>query len=100
VFFAELADALAAPKHRLALYIGHDGSLVRLLAGLGAVPLRWPSFGSEVVFEIWEALGTRFVRVFHDGTVLDGMEWVQLDNFVKKLRTLVPVQLFERCMSD
>ena len=52
VFFAELADALAAPSHRLALYIGHDGTLVRLLAGLGTVPLRWPSFGSEVVFEV------------------------------------------------
>jgi hypothetical protein len=53
-FFAELADALAAPTfaHRLALYVGHDGSLVRLLAGLGAVPLRWPAFGAEVVFEV------------------------------------------------
>jgi len=52
VFFAELADALEEPTHRLALYVGHDGSLVRLLAGLGGVPLRWPSFGSEVVFEV------------------------------------------------
>ena len=53
-FFAELADALAVPAvaHRFALYVGHDGSLVRLLAGLGAVPLRWPSFGAEVVFEV------------------------------------------------
>ena len=53
-FFAELADALAAPPyaHRLALYVGHDGSLVRLLSGLGAFPLRWPAFGAEVVFEV------------------------------------------------
>ena len=53
-FFAELADALAAPAftHPLALYVGHDISLVRLLAGLGAVPLRWPAFGAEVVFEV------------------------------------------------
>ncbi|KAH9966321.1 phosphoglycerate mutase-like protein [Lactifluus volemus] len=74
-FFAELADALAVPAfaHRFALYVGHDGSLVRLLAGLGAVPLRWPSFGAEVVFEVWESLGTRFIRVFHDGTVLAGL---------------------------
>ena len=99
-FFAELADALAAPTyaHRLALYVGHDGSLVRLLAGLGAFPLRWPAFGAEVVFEVrppvscpmfnayllcpsqvWEAAGVRFVRIFHDGTVLSGLEWVQLD---------------------
>jgi hypothetical protein len=53
-FFAELADALAAPTfaHRLALYVGHDGTMVRLLAGLGVVPLRWPAFGAEVVFEV------------------------------------------------
>ena len=52
--FAELADALAAPAfaHRLALYVGHDGSMVRLLAGLCAVPLRWPAFDAEVVFEV------------------------------------------------
>ena len=52
-FFAELADALAAPAfaHRLALYVGHDGSMVRLLAGLGAFPLWWPTIGAEVVFE-------------------------------------------------
>ena len=53
-FFAELADALAVPafSHRLALYVGHDGTLVRLLAGLGVVPLRWPAFGAEVVIEV------------------------------------------------
>jgi hypothetical protein len=28
---------------------GYDSMLVHLLAGLGAIPLRWPSFGSEVV---------------------------------------------------
>jgi len=97
-FFAELADALEEPTHRLALYVGHDGSLVRLLAGLGAVPLRWPSFGSEVVFEIWEVSGMRYVRVFHEGTLLSGMEWVGLDEFFQKLRGLVPNQLFEQCM--
>ena len=54
MFFAELADALAVPTftHRLSLNVGHDGTLVRLLAGLGAIPLRWPSFGSEVVLEV------------------------------------------------
>ena len=120
-FFAELADALAAPAfaHRLALYVGHDGSMVRLLAGLGATPLRWPAFGAEVVFEVrppvscpifnvyllcpsqvWEVVGVRFVRVFHDGTVLSGLEWVQLDEFVGRLRALVPDRLFEQCMGD
>jgi hypothetical protein len=103
--------------HRLALYVGHDGSLVRLLAGLGAFPLRWPAFGAEVVFEVrppvpclmldiyllcpfqvWEVVGVRFVRVFYDGTVPSGLEWVQLDEFVGRLRALVPDRLFEQCM--
>ena len=28
----------------------NDGSLLRLLAGIGAFPLRWPAFGAEVWF--------------------------------------------------
>lgn len=102
VFFAELADALSVSTftQRLSLYVGHDGTLVRLLAGLGAIPLRWPSFGSEVVLEVWEEAlgGRRFIRVFHEGTVLHGMEWVRLDEFIAMLRALVPARLFERCM--
>jgi len=124
VFFAELADALAVPTftHRLSLYVGHDGTLVHLLAGLGAIPLRWPSFGSEVVLEVrtlcrrvviilfyspnaicaqvWEQAldGRRFIRVFHEGTILRGMEWVRLNEFIEMLRALVPARLFERCM--
>jgi hypothetical protein len=50
--------------------------------------------------QVWEALGTRFIRVFHEGTVLSGMEWERLDEFVAKLRALVPDQLFERCMGN
>jgi hypothetical protein len=52
VFFAELADALAVPTftHSLSLYV--VTTLVHLLAGLGAIPLRWPSFGSKVVVEV------------------------------------------------
>ena len=50
--------------------------------------------------QIWEEAhsGTRFVRVFHEGTVFRGMEWVRLDEFVRRLRALVPAQLFKRCM--
>ena len=42
----------------------------------------------------------RFVRVFHEGTVLSGLKWVRLDEFVGSLRALVPDQLFEQCMGD
>jgi hypothetical protein len=50
--FSELADALQKPTHRLALYVAHDASIVRIAAGLGIVPLRWPRLGSEFVFEV------------------------------------------------
>jgi hypothetical protein len=55
---------------------------------------------SDVREQVWEAFGTRFIRVFHEGTVLSGMEWERLDEFVAKLRALVPDQLFERCMGQ
>jgi hypothetical protein len=50
--FSELADALEEPKHSLALYVAHDSSLVRIAAGLGIFPLRWPRLGSEFVIEV------------------------------------------------
>jgi hypothetical protein len=50
--FSELADALQEPTHRLALYVAHDTSMVRIAAGLGIFPLRWPRLGSEVVIEV------------------------------------------------
>ena len=50
--FSELADALQKPTHRLALYVAHDTSIVRIAAGLGIFPLRWPRLGSEFVFEV------------------------------------------------
>ena len=50
--FSELAVALSAPEHRLALYVAHDTSIVRLAAGLGIFPVRWPRLGSEIVIEV------------------------------------------------
>ena len=50
--FSELAKALKEPKHRLALYVAHDSSLVRIAAGLRIFPLRWPRLGSEFVIEV------------------------------------------------
>ena len=42
----------------------------------------------------------RFMRVFYQGTVLSRLEWVQLDEFVGRLRALMPKRLFEQCMGD
>ena len=50
--------------------------------------------------QVWEEAldGRRFIRAFHEGTIIRGMEWVRLDDFIEMLRALVPARLFERCM--
>lgn len=63
VFFAELLHnferfQLGKEMHKLKFYVGHDGSMIRLAAGLGlgsaanGGTLRWPAMGSEIVMEV------------------------------------------------
>lgn len=60
VFFQELAQNFqlfrsGGEAFKLRLYVGHDGSMVRLASGLGfgkIAPLRWPALGSEIAFEV------------------------------------------------
>ncbi|KAH9044119.1 phosphoglycerate mutase-like protein [Lactarius hengduanensis] len=100
VLFSELADALEAPKHKLALYVAHDSSIVRLAAGLEIFPLRWPRLGSEIVIEIWrDRKSRRFVRVLYDGETVESLKWTPLQDFLGVLRNQVPDHIFERCAS-
>lgn len=51
-FRAFLSDTAS---HKLAFYVAHDGSMIRLASGLGfgkIAPLRWPALGSEIVMEV------------------------------------------------
>jgi 2-phosphoxylose phosphatase len=58
--FSELAANLRSfeagtESYRARLYVGHDGGMIRLAAGLGlgrTSPLRWPALGSEIVLEV------------------------------------------------
>jgi hypothetical protein len=60
VFFSELAQNFKAflsgsESYKLRFYVGHDGTMIRLAAGLGigkASTLRWPGLGSEIVMEV------------------------------------------------
>jgi len=60
VFFSELAQNFklfekGAESYLLRFYVGHDGSMIRLAAGLGlgrTKALRWPALGSEIVMEV------------------------------------------------
>jgi hypothetical protein len=58
----------------------------------------YPGHSPDALAQIWDVSGMRYVRVFHEGTLLSGMEWVGLDNFIQKLRALMPDRLFDRCM--
>jgi len=100
VMFSELADAIEAPKHPLALYVAHDTSVVRLAAGLGIFPLRWPRLGSEIVIEVWkDEKRKKFARVLYDGEVIDSLSWVPFGDFTALLRQHSADHLFERCTS-
>jgi hypothetical protein len=60
VFMLELAQNFHSfqsgeETFKLRLYVGHDGTMIRLasLLGFGKVaPLRWPALGSEIVLEV------------------------------------------------
>ncbi|ETW79038.1 hypothetical protein HETIRDRAFT_323470 [Heterobasidion irregulare TC 32-1] len=106
VMFGELARNFASFRsgtetRKLRLYVGHDGSLIRLAAGLGlgaASPLRWPALGSEIVMEVWKTPEQQyFVRVLHEGTPVQALRWSPLDDFIELLQAQVPDDIFERC---
>lgn len=60
VMFMELSQNLRAlvagtESYKMRLYVGHDGSMIRLASGLGMgnqAPLKWPALGSEIVIEV------------------------------------------------
>jgi len=60
IFFSELAQNMenfqaGKETYQIRFYVGHDGSMIRLAAGLGIGKngrLRWPALGSEIVIEV------------------------------------------------
>ncbi|KAI0920703.1 hypothetical protein AcV5_010377 [Taiwanofungus camphoratus] len=109
VFFLELAHNFrrfraGGESHKLKLYVGHDGTMIRLasLLGLGKVaPLRWPALGSEIIIEVWQpSNGENFVRVMHEGTPVSGLEWMPLDDFIDTIEAQIPENIFDGCMAD
>lgn len=85
---AHAAGEAAMPLVKL--FVGHDGTMVRLLKTLAqSGAIRWPAMGSEVVIEVWrqdgcgddkkekegEGKGSQasrlFVRIFAYGTLLE-----------------------------
>ena len=53
-------------SYKLRLYVAHDGSMIRLAAGLGFGkngPLRWPAMGSEIALEVCFYLFRRQLQI-------------------------------------
>ncbi|EJF61411.1 phosphoglycerate mutase-like protein [Dichomitus squalens LYAD-421 SS1] len=106
VFMQELSQNFklfrdGGESFKLRFYVGHDGTMIRLASALGfgkVAPLRWPALGSEVIMEVWETnKKTNFVRVFHEGTVVPGYEWIALDTFIDSLDAQIPENIAEQC---
>ena len=49
--------------------VAHDGSLSMLLSVLQVDVMIWPGLGAELVFEIYDKSGERFVRILWGGTL-------------------------------
>ncbi len=48
--------------------------------------------------QVWKTdEGGEFVRVFHEGTVVSGFEWIPLDTFIGTLETQIPENIFAAC---
>ncbi|KAH9851200.1 phosphoglycerate mutase-like protein [Lenzites betulinus] len=99
VFMVELAQNFklfrsGQDPYKLRFYVGHDGTMIRLAALLGIgnrEQLRWPALGSEIAMEVWETKSKeRFVRILHEGTPVQGLEWRSLDDFIDALEEQVP----------
>ena len=103
VYVAELAQNIrdtvsgasaVVYKHNVA----HDGSLAMLLSVLQVDVMIWPGLGAELVFEIYNENGERFVRILWGGSlfrssnpVLGLVNMLPLDTLLGYLDGLVGV---------
>ncbi|KAH7104701.1 phosphoglycerate mutase-like protein [Auriculariales sp. MPI-PUGE-AT-0066] len=107
VMFQELVlnfkGVVAGSAHKARLYIGHDGSIIRLASGLGIGKpesdgaLRWPALGSEIIFEWWRKDKELFVRVIYGGLPVKSLEWLRATDLIALLEANVPANLYEVC---
>lgn len=79
--------------------VAHDGSLAMLLSILQVDEMVWPGMGAEVVFEVYNRAGERFVRVLWGGIVLrsshpslNAVDMLPLDTLLEYFDDLVGVK--------
>ncbi|CAO1620168.1 unnamed protein product [Parajaminaea phylloscopi] len=99
-------------KPKVKLFIGHDGTMVRLLKSLAqAGRIRWPALGSEVVLEVWhrpQPEDALYVRILSYGRLLASVapllrgrtghaDWLPLEDVIEYLESRLPSDLAARC---
>ena len=47
--------------------------------------------------KVWDTKGQNFVRVLHEGTVVQGFEWMPLDNFIALINSQIIPGLLAAC---
>jgi len=91
-------------RYKFRLYVGHDGSMIRLASGLGFGrngPLRWPAMGSEIILEVWQTETMEdFVRVIHEGMPVPKLEWIPLSGMIDTLEEQIPDRIYQTCMRN
>ena len=52
----------------------------------------------HLIFQVWQTQdGSNFVRIMHEGTPVETLDWIPLDDFIGLLEENVPPNLFEAC---
>ncbi|KAJ2725506.1 hypothetical protein GGI07_001262 [Coemansia sp. Benny D115] len=106
----QLEDRIAGKTGdlKLAVYSGHDSTVMPMLAALKASnhDMLWPPYASNLVFELWRKNdGNRVVRVLYNGRVLrlqEGFEWCDLNacpvkTFFEHLDKYIPRDIVAEC---
>lgn len=81
----------------------HDGSISPLLGLLQIDVMVWPGMGSEVIFEMWEKAGSRFIRVLWGGQVMRSssslglLDMIPINQFIAYIEQYVPSDLVSAC---
>ncbi|KAG9306969.1 hypothetical protein G9A89_000883 [Geosiphon pyriformis] len=99
-----------AKDHKLSIYSGHDNSLGTLLVAMKAFDERWPPFGSNITFELFEDMSSKpnilwrffnknptenhFVRMKYNDKEIELVECQQSGQHHKDDRSLCTLQAF------
>jgi len=101
----DMASAMDDPddSYKIAMYAGHDSTLVPILSALGVYDNKWPSYAANIVFELAEEVktGEMYVRVLYNNEEMLLMDqfWNDFDEFYNYMAYYVTSdkEYYEEC---